>query len=76
MENEWLVEFRNKKNMTQEEVSDLCDIKRPYYSMIENGKRRPSVDVAKRIATVLEFDWILFFARTGNDSLLSSQKAI
>jgi len=28
---------------------------------IVNGKANPSVDVAKRIADVLGFDWTLFF---------------
>jgi transcriptional regulator with XRE-family HTH domain len=30
-------------------------------SKIELGERRPSVEVAKKIAAVLFFDWTLFF---------------
>ncbi|MCU6798032.1 helix-turn-helix transcriptional regulator [Paenibacillus sp. WQ 127069] len=69
MERNWLVEIRNIKEYTQEQVADLCEIKRPYYTMIETGKRRPSVDVAKKIAIVLGFEWIIFFAIDSNDSL-------
>jgi DNA-binding XRE family transcriptional regulator len=29
--------------------------------MIEGGHRNPSVDVAKKIAAVLGFDWIRFY---------------
>lgn len=56
--------------MTQEQVAELSGIKRPYYTMIETGKRRPSVDVAKKIAAVLDFEWTLFFAPDSNVSLL------
>lgn len=69
MERDWLISYREAKVLTQEQVAELCGIKRPYYTMIETAKRRPSVDVAKKIAMVLDFDWILFFAPDGNDSL-------
>lgn len=69
MERDWLISYREAKVLTQEQVAELCGIKRPYYTMIETAKRRPSVDVAKKIARVLDFDWILFFAPDSNDSL-------
>lgn len=69
MERDWLISYREAKVLTQEQVAELCGIKRPYYTMIETAKRRPSVDVAKKIAMVLDFDWILFFASDSNDSL-------
>ncbi|MNC80711.1 hypothetical protein D3C75_1336100 [compost metagenome] len=37
--------------------------------MIENGTRRPSVDVAMKIGNVLEFDWTIFFGNKGNETL-------
>lgn len=73
MERLWLISFREAKGLTQEQVAELCGIKRPYYTMIETGKRRPSVDVAKKIAEVLVFDWILFFASEGSVSLPASE---
>jgi transcriptional regulator with XRE-family HTH domain len=45
------------------EVGLMANISESMYSLIENGKRRPSVDVAKRIAAVLNFDWTLFFEK-------------
>ncbi|HOV79554.1 MAG TPA: helix-turn-helix transcriptional regulator [Bacillota bacterium] len=30
-------------------------------SVIENGNANPSVEVAKKIAAVLGFDWVWFF---------------
>ena len=57
----WLIELRKNKNMTHEEVSNACDISRQYYSMIEMGERSPSVETAKKIAKVLDFDWTKFY---------------
>ncbi|MED4715254.1 helix-turn-helix transcriptional regulator [Bacillus badius] len=57
----WLVNIRKGKEMTQNEVSQLSGVSRSAYSNIEIGVRSPSVETAKRIANVLEFEWTLFF---------------
>ena len=49
----WLTEMRIKGNLSQMEVAKKCAISRQHYSFIENGDRRPSPEVAKRIAGVL-----------------------
>ena len=54
--NNWLVKMRTSKKMTQDEV-------RTTYSSIEQGRRRPSVENAMRIASALEFDWTIFFEK-------------
>jgi len=46
--------------MLHKEIAQLVGIKRQYYDMIENGNRRPSVAVAKKIGAVLSFDWTNF----------------
>lgn len=58
-----LKEYRMKRDVTQEEVAKECGIKRSYYSMIETGKRTPSVSVAKRLAEYFDFNWTLFFTQ-------------
>lgn len=63
----WLKEKRNEKGLTHEEVALNSGIKRAYYTMIENSYRNPSVDVAKKIANVLEFEWIIFFENKSNE---------
>lgn len=65
----WLKEYRNKKGLTQLEVAEKADIKRPYYTMIETGQRKPSVAAAKSIGSALDFDWTIFFEEEGNTSL-------
>lgn len=57
----WLKNFRNQRKLTQEEVAKLSDISRSFYTHIENGTKTPSVDVSKKIAKTLEFEWTLFF---------------
>lgn len=57
----WLKEIRDKKGLSQEDVANQSNIERPYYTMIEQGKRNPSVKVAKNIANTLDFNWTIFF---------------
>ncbi|WLR50071.1 helix-turn-helix transcriptional regulator [Bacillus tianshenii] len=62
MKRNWLVNLRKEKGYTQEVVSEKVGIERPYYTQIETGSRRPSVQVAQKIAQELNFDWTIFFA--------------
>lgn len=57
----WLKEIRDSKGLTQEQVAILSDISRSHYTHIEKGTKTPSVEVAKRIAKALKFDWTIFF---------------
>ncbi|MBQ7887321.1 MAG: helix-turn-helix transcriptional regulator [Clostridia bacterium] len=57
----WLKNERSNRGVTQKYISDKAGIAQPYYHQIENGERRPSVEVAKKIATVLGIDWTRFF---------------
>lgn len=56
---------RTEKNLTMRQVGENAGITESYYSMIENGDRRPSVETAKKIAAVLGFDWTLFYEDEG-----------
>lgn len=69
LKGETLIKIREELNLTQEDVAAQSKITRSYYTMIETGKRTPSVNVAKRIASTLNFDWTLFFYPDSNDSL-------
>lgn len=57
----WLKDIRKTENLTQFELADKAGISRAYYTHVENGDRRPSVDVAKRLGAILGFDWTLFY---------------
>lgn len=58
---DWLKNIRTEKGKTQEQVADEAGITRGAYCNIETGDRRPSVEVAKRIAEALDFEWTRFY---------------
>lgn len=49
----WLKDIRLAKGLSQLDVAKKIHITFKYYSYIENGERRPSPQVAKRIAVAL-----------------------
>lgn len=51
----WLRSLRLQRGATQSMIADKAKISLSFYSCIENNRRRPSPDVAKRIAAVLGF---------------------
>lgn len=53
--------IRQEKKLTAATVSAHAGITQQHYNFIENGKRRPSVEVAKKIADVLGFPWTRFY---------------
>ncbi len=57
----WLKKIRKTNNWTQVEISKEVGISQQYYNFIENGTRRPSPEVAKKIAKILDFEWTKFF---------------
>jgi transcriptional regulator with XRE-family HTH domain len=57
----FLKEIRKQKELTQSELSELAGVKRQTISMIEIGQRRPTPEVAMRIAVALGFDWTRFY---------------
>ena len=59
----WLIELR--KGYTQTQIAEAVGITQQMYSAIELGERRPSVEVAKKIAAVLGFKWTLFYQDEG-----------
>lgn len=42
--------------LTQDDVAVQANITRLYYSQIESGNKRPSPDVAKKIAAIYQID--------------------
>lgn len=59
---DFLITNRLQLGMSQKKVAEKTGISRVFYSQLENGKRNPSVQVAKKIAAELHFDWNIFFA--------------
>lgn len=50
-----------KKGYTKYQVAQILGVDRAYISRIAKGERVPSVDMAKRIGVLLDFDWKVFY---------------
>lgn len=45
---------RNDKSLSQEELAYLCDLDRTYISLMERGKRKPTINTLFALATGLD----------------------
>ena len=54
--------LREGAKMTQDALAQKTGVIRQTISNIECGISKPSVELAKKIASVLKFDWPEFFA--------------
>lgn len=63
----WLKDIRASAGLKQEDVADQAGVARATYGHIETGERNASVMNAKRIASVLGFEWTLFFEEPCHD---------
>lgn len=61
MVRQWLIDKRKALAYTQKAVAAQSGISQASLCDMEKGKIRPSVEVAKRIAAVLGFEWTKFF---------------
>lgn len=59
---EWLVALRAGRS--QSKIAKEIGIAQSTYASIETGYRTPSVETAKKIASVLGFRWTKFFEST------------
>ena len=58
---EWLKAQRTRLGLSTYQVAKEAGISQTYYWLIENGRKIPTVKVAKRIASILLFSWTDFF---------------
>ncbi|MFQ9979658.1 MULTISPECIES: helix-turn-helix domain-containing protein [Clostridium] len=58
-----LKEYRTEKNLSQEELADKCDLDRTYISLLERGKRKPTLSVIFNICNSLKVKPSVFIAK-------------
>ncbi len=63
MERTWLKQIRINKGLEQKEIAKKIGKSQVCYYYIESGQRNPSVELAQKIADVLEFEWTMFYPR-------------
>lgn len=49
-----LKEYRTNANISQEELAFRCELDRTYISLLERGKRNPTLNVLFNICTAIE----------------------
>lgn len=49
-----LREIRNRRAFSQEKLAEIAGLDRTFVSMIERGRRRPTLDTAKKLAEALD----------------------
>ncbi len=59
----WLAKIRSEKKLSQYIVAENAGISQSFYAAIETGSRgnKLPVQTARKIASVLEFDWRRFY---------------
>lgn len=57
----WLINKRTEKGLSQKQLAEVCDTTQMTISNIENGTRRPSPELAQKLAKKLNFDWTIFY---------------
>ena len=50
-----------EKSLSQFDAARLFNISRAQYSHFETGRRKPSVELAKKIGKEFKFNWTIFF---------------
>lgn len=65
---DWLIEKRAKLKLSQNKLAEMCGVSQSYISAIENGERNVPVHTAKKIASVLCFEWTEFFKEEANEN--------
>lgn len=67
-------EFRNKLNISQQDVADVVELSRPYITQVENSKANPSFKLLYqlRMKYNLSIDWLL----SGQGEMIVSENSI
>ncbi len=67
---------RRELGFSQEDFAGRCQLDRPYISLIEVGKKQPTLSVLLRIAEGLQFPLAEFMGRVQRRYLLEQQAAM
>lgn len=57
------------------DVNKLCDISPSYFSLMENGKRRPSAIILKKLAPIYNLNYLDLYEKVGYVDLLENEKS-
>lgn len=66
---------RRELELTQEDLAGRCEIDRPFISLIEVGKKQPTISVLYRVSSALELEFAEFCLRIDRRYRASIRKA-
>src|SRR3989338_4866778 len=68
--------FRIKADMKQDELARQLDVTKNYISILENGKKTPSLQLIEKLSNALGVTMDMFFLPSVEDVNLSSKEQI
>ena len=70
----YLKYIRESLGYSTHDVNKLCEISQSYISLMENGKRKPSPGILKKLATIYSLNYIDLYEKAGYLDLAESEK--
>lgn len=72
----YLRDIREQLGYSIYDVNKLCDISPSYLSLMENGKRKPSAIILKKIAPIYSLNYLDLYEKAGYIDLINDEKYI
>lgn len=70
----YLKNVREQLGYSIYDVNKLCDISPSYMSLMENGKRRPSPIILKKLSSIYHIDYNELYKKAGYEELIDEKK--
>ena len=71
---QYLKNIRESLGYSTHDINKLCEISQSYISLMENGKRRPSPIILKKLASAYFLDYIDLYEKAGYIDLAEKEK--
>ncbi len=71
----YLKKLREEKGLSTREVYDLAKVSNSYLSLVENGHRRASAVILKKLASVYEIDYLDLYVKAGYADLVEYEES-
>lgn len=71
---QYLKNIRESLGYSTHDINKLCEISQSYISLMENGKRRPSPIILKKLASAYFLDYIDLYEKAGYIDLAENEK--
>ena len=70
----YLKNLRDSRELSTREVYDLCGVSNSYLSLVENGHRRASAIVLKKLAPIYNVNYLDLYEKAGYIDLIEDEK--